>query len=184
MTGATGKRIVLSTFGSFGDIHPYVAIALELKAHGHSVVIATSEVYREKMDALGLEFHPVRPLLPALDDPDEFSRLAEGLMDPKGGTERVFGILTPHLRDAYDDLDAVVAGADLLLTHPLPFVGPLVAQKRKLPWVSSVLAPISFSRPLIRQCFRKCLRFITCNAAASSSVGCSIVSASASWRSC
>jgi MGT family glycosyltransferase len=144
VTGATGRRIVLSTFGSFGDIHPYVAIALELKAHGHSVVIATSEVYREKMDALGLEFHPVRPLLPALDDPDEFSRLAEGLMDPKGGTERVFGILTPHLRDAYDDLDAVVAGADLLLTHPLPFVGPLVAQKRKLPWVSSVLAPISF----------------------------------------
>jgi len=138
------KRIVLSTFGSFGDVHPYIAIALELKARGHSVVIATSEVYREKMDALGLEFHPVRPLLPALDDPEEFSRLAAGLMEPKLGTEKVFGILTPHLRDAYEDLDAAVDGADLLLTHPLPLVGPLVAQKRKLRWVSSVLAPISF----------------------------------------
>jgi len=30
------------------------------------------------------------------------------------------------------------------LTHPLPFVGPMVAQLRKIPWVSSVLAPASF----------------------------------------
>ena len=47
-------RIVLNTFGSFGDIHPYVAIALELKARGHLPMIATSEVYREKMEAQGI----------------------------------------------------------------------------------------------------------------------------------
>lgn len=139
-----GKRIVLSTFGSFGDIHPYIAIALELKARGHSPVIATSEVYREKMDALGLELHRVRPDLPAYDDPDELSRLSVELMEPRGGTEKVIGLLTPNLRDVYEDLDAAVANADLLLTHPLPLVGPLVAQKRGLPWASSVLAPISF----------------------------------------
>lgn len=139
-----GKRIVLSTFGSFGDIHPYIAIALELKARGHSPVIATSEVYREKMDALGIELHRVRPDLPSYDDPDELSRLSVELMEPRGGTEKVIGLLTPNLRDVYEDLDAAVANADLLLTHPLPLVGPLVAQKRGLPWASSVLAPISF----------------------------------------
>lgn len=139
-----GKRIVLSTFGSFGDIHPYIAIALELKARGHSPVIATSEVYREKMDALGIELHRVRPDLPSYDEPDELSRLSVELMEPRGGTEKVIGLLTPNLRDVYEDLDAAAANADLLLTHPLPLVGPLVAQKRGLPWVSSVLAPILF----------------------------------------
>jgi UDP:flavonoid glycosyltransferase YjiC (YdhE family) len=139
-----GKRIVLSTFGSFGDVHPYIAIALELKARGHSPVIATSEVYREKMDALGLELHRVRPDLPSYDEPEELSRLAAELMEPMGGTEKVIELLTPNLREVYEDLDAVVANADLLLTHPLPLVGPIVAQKRGLPWVSSVLAPISF----------------------------------------
>jgi UDP:flavonoid glycosyltransferase YjiC (YdhE family) len=139
-----GKRIVLSTFGSFGDIHPYIAIALELKARGHSVVIATSEVYREKMDALGIELHRVRPDLPSYDEPDELSRLSLELMKPRGGTEKVIQLLTPNLREVYEDLDAVVAGADLLLTHPLPLVGPIIAQKRGLRWVSSVLAPISF----------------------------------------
>src|SRR6266545_2992021 len=141
---STGKKIVLSTFGSFGDIHPYIAIALELKARGHSPLIATSEVYREKMGALGIELHPVRPDIPSYDEPDELSRLVAGLMEAKGGTEKVIEMLTPNLRDVYEYLDAAAAEADLLLTHPLPLVGPIVAQKRGLPWVSSVLSPISF----------------------------------------
>ena len=29
------KRIILNTFGSFGDIHPYMAIAMELQRRGH-----------------------------------------------------------------------------------------------------------------------------------------------------
>lgn len=139
-----GKRIVLSTFGSFGDIHPYIAVALELKARGHSPVLATSEVYREKMDAAGLEFHPVRPNMPSYDQADELTKLAADLVDAKGGTEKVIQLFTLNLGEVYEDLDAAVGGADLLLTHPLPLVGPIVAQKRGLPWVSSVLAPISF----------------------------------------
>lgn len=137
------KRIVLSTFGSFGDVHPYVAIALELKARGHTPVIATSEAYREKMDAQGIEFWPVRPEMPSFDQPEELGRLAEEVMDPREGTERVMQMLLPHLREIYEDLSVAVDGADLLLTHPLPLVGPIVAQIQRLPWVSSVLAPIS-----------------------------------------
>jgi rhamnosyltransferase subunit B len=48
------------------------------------------------------------------------------------------------LRDTYDDLTAAAAGADLLLTHPLTYAGPVVAQKTRIRWASSVLAPISF----------------------------------------
>lgn len=140
----SSKRIVLSTFGSFGDIHPYIAIAVELKARGHWPVIATSEVYREKMDTLGLEFQPVRPDMPSYDDTEELLKLSAELIDPKAGTERVMKLFTSNPREVYEDLDAAVEGADLLLTHPLPLVGPLVAQKRQMPWVSSVLAPISF----------------------------------------
>ncbi|MGZ8844164.1 MAG: glycosyltransferase [Pyrinomonadaceae bacterium] len=136
-------RIVISTFGSFGDVHPYVAIALELKARGHQPLIATSEVYREKMDALAIEFHPMRPPMPSYDEPEEIGRIIEEVMDAKLGSERVMQMLLPHLHDIYADLDAATEGADLLLTHPLPLVGPIVAQKKNLPWVSSVLAPAS-----------------------------------------
>jgi UDP:flavonoid glycosyltransferase YjiC (YdhE family) len=138
------KRIVLSTFGSFGDVHPYIAIALELQARGHTPVIATSGSYREKVEALGLELQPLRPAMPTFEQPDEIARIVERLMGQRDGPEQVIKELMPHMPDIYADLDAAAAGADLLLTHPLPFAGPLVAQKRRLRWVSSVLAPISF----------------------------------------
>jgi rhamnosyltransferase subunit B len=138
------KRIVISTFGSFGDIHPYIAIALELKRRGHTPVMATSEVYREKMQSAGIELIPVRPDMPSYDQLDELLRVIEPIMDPRQGGEKVMQLLLPHLREIYQDLNAAVDGADLLLTHPLPLLGPIVAQLRKLPWVSSVLAPASF----------------------------------------
>ncbi len=140
---AANKRIVLSTFGSFGDIHPYIAVALELKARGHTPVMATSEVYREKMDAAGIEFRPIRPDMPAYEDEEALIKLSRDLIDPYVGTEKVMELFTANPREVYEDLDQAVEGADLLLTHPLPLVGPIVAQKRRLPWVSSVLSPIS-----------------------------------------
>jgi UDP:flavonoid glycosyltransferase YjiC (YdhE family) len=107
-------------------------------------VIATSEIYREKFDALGLEFFPVRPVMPSLDQPDEVARVVADVMDAKKGPEAIGDMIIPHLRDIYEDLDEATKDADLLLTHPLPFAGTLLAQKKRLPWVSSVLAPASF----------------------------------------
>src|ERR1051325_9151493 len=117
------KRILISTFGSFGDVHPYIAIALELKARGHHPVFATSEVYREKMDSVGVDLHSVRPIVPSYDKPELLANFIGPAMDPKTGSQAVADMILPHVRDIYDDLDAATEGADLLLTHPLPFVG-------------------------------------------------------------
>ncbi|HWS88451.1 MAG TPA: glycosyltransferase [Pyrinomonadaceae bacterium] len=139
-----GRRVVISTFGSFGDVHPYIAVALELKRRGHRPVIATSEIYREKTDALGLELHPVPPDLPGYDRPAEVARMISEMIDPKKGPERVFTqFITPHLRGMYDALADATRGADMLLTHVLSLAGPPLVEKTGIPWVSSVLAPIS-----------------------------------------
>ena len=54
-------RIVLSNIGTFGDINPLIAMALELKRRGHAPVMAVPAVFEEKIVPLGLEFHAVRP---------------------------------------------------------------------------------------------------------------------------
>jgi UDP:flavonoid glycosyltransferase YjiC (YdhE family) len=121
-----------------------VGIALELKARGHHPVIATTEAYREKVEALAIDFHPVRPVLPSYDKPEEVGKIMEKCMDRKTGTDEIFNsLILPYLRDIYEDLQRAVHKADLLVTHPLPLVGPIVAQKTGIPWVSSVLAPVS-----------------------------------------
>ncbi len=139
----TAKRIILATLGSFGDIHPYMAIAMELRARGHQPVIATTELYREKMQTAGFDFVSVRPNIPPPEEQDPVTM--EKVMHPKSGSGFLLNeMLFPFLREGYDDLLQAVAGADLLLTHPITFAGPLVAQTTGIPWVSSVLAPVSF----------------------------------------
>jgi UDP:flavonoid glycosyltransferase YjiC (YdhE family) len=140
---AYGKRIVLTTLGSYGDIHPYIAIAMELRARGQQPVIATSELYREKIQAAGFEFVAMRPNIPPPQQQDPV--MMEKVMDPKSGSGYLLNeMLFPFVREGYEDLLRAVAGADLLLTHPISFAGPLVAQTTGIPWVSSVLAPVSF----------------------------------------
>lgn len=140
------KRIVLTTFGSYGDLHPYVAVGLALKELGHHPVVATSDVYREKLDEVGLEFHAVRPDLPPLDDPRAGEMIAK-VMDtsPGAGVEYlVKELLMSDVRGSYEDLLAAVKDADFMVSHPITFTGPLVAEKTGMPWFSSVLAPVSF----------------------------------------
>ncbi|HSK65160.1 MAG TPA: glycosyltransferase [Pyrinomonadaceae bacterium] len=136
-------RIVLNTFGSFGDIHPYMALALELQSRGHVPVIATMEIYREKIEGAGLEFFAVRPNIPQPQDQD--SDLIEKIMEPKTGARFLTEeLIFPAVRDSYADLLQAVAGADLLVTHPAAPAGPLVGRKTGMPWISTVLAPLSF----------------------------------------
>src|SRR3982751_2556668 len=136
-------RIILNTFGSFGDVHPYMAVAMELQRRGHAPVIATMKIYREKIEGAGLEFAPVRPNIPQPSEQD--AELIEKIMEPKTGprflTEEV---VFPAVRDSYADLLEVVARADLLVTHPAAPAGPLVGRKTGMPWISTVLAPFSF----------------------------------------
>ena len=136
-------RIVLSNIGTFGDINPLVALALELKRRGHVPVMALPNVYRPKIEPLGLEFRAIRPDI----DPTN-NVLVEMVYDVKHGTEHgLRDFLFPSLRQTYEDLTAAVtepARADLMLLGELNYAGPLVAEKTGIPWASYVLAPLSF----------------------------------------
>ena len=122
-----GKRIVLTTFGSFGDIHPSMAVALELQSRGHHPVIATSGLYREKIEGAGLAFAPLRPDLPPPKDQDQ--EMMDRIMEPKSGPKYLMEeLIFPYVREGYADLMQACVGADLLVTHPITFAGPLVAQ--------------------------------------------------------
>lgn len=135
------KKIVLTTWGSFGDLHPYIAIALELKRRGARPMIATSRYYQAKIEAEGIDFHLVRPDLPPPEDAPELVRQT---LKGRAGARYLFeNLLMPHLRETYADIEAATCDADMLVTHPLSYAGVLLAEKTGIAWASSVLAPIS-----------------------------------------
>ena len=136
-------RIVLSNIGTYGDINPLIAIALELKRRGHEPVMALPAVYESRVQPLGLEFRAIRPDI----DPTN-TILVEMIYDVKKGTERgLREFLFPVLRQTYEDLLRAATEpkrADLLLVGELNYAGPIVAEVTGIPWASYVLAPLSF----------------------------------------
>ena len=132
------SRVLLTTFGSYGDLHPYLAIGIELQRRGHSVTIATVPAYAGKVTSEGFGFHPVRPDIAAGD-----TALMEYFMDRRRGTERVVRFLSSAVRDSYEDTLPAARQADVIVSHPITAGSVLAAQKLGIPWISSVLAPVS-----------------------------------------
>ena len=136
------SRIVIACWGSHGDLFPYIGLALALKRHGHHPVIATNVGYRGEVEREGIELVEAGP--PIDPNAPNALELYERVMDPVKGSEVIVReLLMPKLRETYEQLRSAVAGADLLVTHPITYAGPIVAEHARLPWLSTVLAPLS-----------------------------------------
>jgi rhamnosyltransferase subunit B len=135
-----GKRILLTTTGSLGDLHPFLAIGLGLQARGHTVTIATSDLYRAKIEQTGFRFAPMGPHF------ESFSpELMRELMHARHGPERLIRrILYACTPAAYAEVTDALHDADAIVTHPITFAAQIAAEKSGIPWISTVTAPIVF----------------------------------------
>jgi rhamnosyltransferase subunit B len=138
----TRQRIVLTVFGSLGDLHPYIAIGRGLQARGYEVVIATSECYQRKIAALGMGYRAIRPDSAWVADTAVMRRF----MHRRWGLIRIHREwILPVLRESYEDILLASEGADLLVSHPLAaYATRLVAEKTGIPWASTMPVPMGF----------------------------------------
>lgn len=131
-------HFLLNTFGSLGDVHPYIAVGRGLLARGHHVTIATSASYRDKVEGEGLSFHPVRPEISVLvNNPVEMARA----FHPRTGSEFVIKKMLAYVEQSYEDLLGIAREADLMVGHPIAFATPIVAELLGKRWISVVLQP-------------------------------------------
>lgn len=135
-----GKQILFASIGSLGDLHPCIALALELKRRGHLVSFATTEYYRASIEALGFGFHALRPDW----DPTSPELIGRCENIRRGPETLIRELILPHLNDTYEDLLEAARDADILLAGELNYAAPIVAEKLQLRWVSIILSPISF----------------------------------------
>jgi UDP:flavonoid glycosyltransferase YjiC (YdhE family) len=135
-----GRRIVITTWGSLGDLYPYLAIGLGLKALGHDVTVGAAECYRRKIEELRLGFRAVRPDCAWLEDPEAVRRLSH----PRWGLIRVAQMVLPTLLESYADTLAAAEGADLVVGNLSTYAAGLVAEKKGIPWASVMHVPTLF----------------------------------------
>lgn len=141
---AHAHKIVLATFGTYGDVHPFIALALALKQRGMVPTIAAAEAYRGKIQAEGIAFHHMRP-----DVDDIATRLN---MDQRQMARAIAQhpefmlnkIVMPSLRDAHDDAMEIVRDADMVITNSVAYGAKLAAEKCSLPHFGVALQPFVF----------------------------------------
>ncbi len=133
-------RILITTIGSGGDVHPFVAVALELARRGHEVEMLVNPHYRERIEAAGLRVRPLgtaQDLLGVLHHP----HLARPWLSPLLIIRELIG------RTVAPTLDGVEAalrefGPDVIVRHHISLGSRWAAQRAGVPCVSCVLAPI------------------------------------------
>jgi UDP:flavonoid glycosyltransferase YjiC (YdhE family) len=133
-------RLVITTWGSYGDLFPYIGLGQALAGRGHQVRLVVPAFYTPLVQQAGLEPYAAGPDV----DPNDRALIAR-VMDPVRGPEAlVRDWLMPLVEAFYRQLVSATSGADLLVCHPITFAAPVAARVLGVPWVSTVLAPMSF----------------------------------------
>lgn len=132
-------KLVLAPYGSLGDLHPFLALAIEMRRRGHEIILCTLEVYREKIEMLGFKLFPMRPRI----SPDD-RELAREMMDTRNGSEKIIReLMLENIRPMFEDLMAATKGADVLIAGEIVLASHSVAEKRNIKLITTTLAPLS-----------------------------------------
>ena len=140
------SRIVVYSMAHRGDVFPYVPIATELARRGHDVRFVVPREFHPQLRAepfrcvhSGTDFSPV-----ALDARGDF--IARwGRRFGGGAVLRLyFGEFTvPHLETLFAAVDAEIAGADVVFSHPAAaIVAGMSCERRGVPLVVGDLFPM------------------------------------------
>ncbi|MBG0792216.1 glycosyltransferase [Methylocystis sp. H62] len=136
------KRILLVTFGTLGDIYPFIAIAHAMRRRGLDVVIAAPEMHRGSIEREGIAYARLRP---------HENDIVDALGVDLAGAFRIMlknpyfildEIYLRFLSETYDDTLSALEGADAIVTHNLLVGANLAAEACGLPTARIALAPL------------------------------------------
>lgn len=145
---AVSKRIVMTTFGTHGDVVPFIGLGKALKALGHRPVLATSSYYEPLAREHGIEFLPGAPHHSQHDKDlqmDLAQRLKRAFHPVLGGKFVMEKLVYPYMDQICSELGEACKGADLLLAPPTTPWAHLVAHEQGLPWKSIILQALTLS---------------------------------------
>ncbi len=135
-------RILITSIGSHGDIHPYVGIGQALRHRGHEVALLANPYFKSVAEDAGLEFQPVGEFL----DLKEINKRPE-LMGAYTGTKRILlDMIIPETPNFFRALEHQfkTRKVDAVLTHHICFGSTWACQKYNVPVAVGCLSPLAW----------------------------------------
>lgn len=148
-------RVAIHTLGTRGDVQPYLALALGLRAQGHDVLIAAPSQFEAFVGTRGIAFAPLPGEFLALMETPE----AKAAMAGRGGFAAGFKMMKQFKPIGRKQLTAEWAAAErfrpeLIIYHPKAIAAPHIAEKLACPTVLASPLPgftptSAFASPLV-----------------------------------
>lgn len=130
-------NITILTVGSQGDILPYLALGLGLRAAGYTVTLATSPRFASLISERGLRYAPIHAdVMQLLDTPEGKAALAGK------GRLKLLRETRVIQRQILDDGWAAAQGANAIVYHPKAIAGYHVAEKLGVPGFLALPFPL------------------------------------------
>ena len=133
------QRILLNPCGSAGDVHPYLAIGMQLQAMGHEVFVLTNACYEPKVRKAGLTIVPI-------GEPLDWQVISR---DPKvhhprtAWREAMLWAVIGTMRETYQRIEELYIPGSTALAAPVWSVGARIArEKLGIPLATVVLNPM------------------------------------------
>ncbi|MGX1885249.1 glycosyltransferase [Streptomyces sp. NPDC055287] len=137
-------KVSLQTFGTRGDVHPFVALGIGLRKRGHDVVVATSLDFKTMVEQAGLDFAEIPgssadyfatpAVIKAIRKSPSSMRTAMAMERPT----------TDEVADSLEKMQEAAEGADFMLSSLIArgcgYAGP------GLPWGTVSWWPITETR--------------------------------------
>jgi rhamnosyltransferase subunit B len=134
-------RWLFTSWGSRGDLHPFLALGRGLIARGHAVTLVGHPEWREETEQAGLRFS-------ATDEPPRGNILRDHpriLSSRWGGIPSLHALTREIIAPGFPPLMAALrreaAAHDVLVAHHFVFPAAVVAELAGLPWATVTLAP-------------------------------------------
>ncbi|WP_425418136.1 nucleotide disphospho-sugar-binding domain-containing protein [Oricola indica] len=140
-------KALIITYGSRGDVQPYLALALGLKESGHEVVLATSERFRAFVEEHGLRYGHMSDDLLAIIDTDKGKDLLEkgsSIVQVVKSSIEMSRQIAPMQRALMAESWEVARdfGPDIIVYHSKAVAAPHIAEKLGIPCVHATPIPM------------------------------------------
>jgi sterol 3beta-glucosyltransferase len=140
-------RITIPTTGSRGDVQPYVALGVGLKARGHKVCLATHADFEGFIRSHGLDFHSLEQNGQTLQASDTGDRMLRSGANALAFLREFTDLRRPLLHNMLRCCWVACQGADVILATNTEFLlAEAVAEREHLPVVWTSLQPVAPSR--------------------------------------
>ena len=137
------QRILFVTEPGMGHVHPLLPVMRTLQARGHAVALATSRLYRDRIEPEGLPFYPLGPhyseeRLEEFFPPIRYLRIH--YLRVSYDFLRIFMASIPARIPELQQITQVFQPS-VVVAGPLTFAAQLFCEQQTLPW--AVLSPMT-----------------------------------------